>query len=173
MIDINELRIPKSAQAQALEVIGVTDAFCLEHLDDEYADLCRRLVAKLARKRPSPLVRGDLRIWAAGVVYALAQVNFLFDETQTPHVSPDRLSESLGVKKTTMGNKGRLIRDLLDLDVFDPEFSRQSMIASNPRVWMLELDGFLIDVRTMPLEIQQLAFDQGLIPYVPGEPETP
>ncbi len=31
----------------------------------EYAELIRKLIAKLARKRPSPLVRGDLRIWAA------------------------------------------------------------------------------------------------------------
>ncbi len=43
----------------------MTDAVCLEHLDIEYADLCRRVVGKLGRKRPSPLLRGDLRIWAS------------------------------------------------------------------------------------------------------------
>lgn len=30
------------------------------------------LVAKLASKRPSPLARGDLRVWAAAVIYTLA-----------------------------------------------------------------------------------------------------
>lgn len=38
--------------------MAVTDAVCLEHLDIEYADLCRRVVGKLGRKRPSPLLRG-------------------------------------------------------------------------------------------------------------------
>jgi hypothetical protein len=43
--------------------------------------VCRRLVARLARKRPSPLVRGDMRIWAAGAIHAVGQVNFLFDRS--------------------------------------------------------------------------------------------
>ncbi len=51
----------------------------LQRLDAEYASLCRKLVAKLARKRPSPLERGDRRIWAAGAIYAVGANNFLFD----------------------------------------------------------------------------------------------
>jgi len=51
-------------------VVAVTDAFCPAHLDMESADLCRAVVGKLGRKRPSPTTRGDLRIWAAAVVYA-------------------------------------------------------------------------------------------------------
>ncbi len=38
----------------------------------------RKLVVKLARKRPSPLARGDLRIWAGAAIYAVGTVNFLF-----------------------------------------------------------------------------------------------
>jgi hypothetical protein len=37
------------------EIIAVTDTFCLQHFDAEYAALCVKLAAKLARKRPSPL----------------------------------------------------------------------------------------------------------------------
>jgi hypothetical protein len=33
---------------------------------------------------------------------------------------------------------------------------------------MLEVDGFIQDVRTLPLEIQVEAFAKGLIPYVPA-----
>jgi len=32
------------------------DEFCKEHLNEDYADHCR----KLARKRPSPLLHGNL-----------------------------------------------------------------------------------------------------------------
>ena len=36
------------------QVIKLTDKVCADLLDEEYADLARRVVAKLARKRPSP-----------------------------------------------------------------------------------------------------------------------
>src|SRR5918994_5767178 len=73
------LRIPAALRDRARQIIDVTDAACREHLDDEYGRLAGELVGRLARKRPSPLVRGDATIWAAGVIYALGQVNFLFD----------------------------------------------------------------------------------------------
>ncbi len=53
----------------------------------EYGELVRKLVAKLARMRPSPLVRGDLRIWAGAAIYTVGSVNFLFDRTQHPHLT--------------------------------------------------------------------------------------
>ncbi len=168
MIDLGELRIPGAGRLQAEQIIAVTDEVCLEHLDEEYADLCRRLVAKLARKRPSPLVRGDLRIWAAGVVYAIGQVNFLFDPAQTPHATVDELSEMLNVKKTTMANKARIIRNAASLDHLDPEFSRHELVERNPLTWMLQVDGLLVDARSLPLAMQQQAFQLGLIPHVPG-----
>jgi hypothetical protein len=49
------------------EIAGLVDAFCREHLNEEYADLCHCLAEKLARKRPSPLVIGKPNTWALGV----------------------------------------------------------------------------------------------------------
>jgi hypothetical protein len=34
-------------------------------------------------------------------------------------------------------------------------------------VWMIEVNGYLVDARSLPLDLQQIAFDSGLIPYVP------
>jgi len=34
--------------------------------------------------------------------------------------------------------------------------------------WMVEVDGFIRDVRSLPLEIQLEACAKGLIPYVPA-----
>jgi hypothetical protein len=48
------------------EVAGLVDAFCREHLNEEYADLCRELTEKLARKRPSPLVGGRSTVERTG-----------------------------------------------------------------------------------------------------------
>jgi hypothetical protein len=168
VIEIDELKIPRAARAYAEQVIAVTDAACLERLDEEYADLCRRVVGKLARKRPTPLSRGGLRIWGSGVVYAVGQLNFLFDPNQELHLTADELSELLQVKKTTMANKGKLVRDTLKLSHFDTEFARQEMIDRNPLVWMLEIDDIIVDARKVPLALQVRAFELGLIPYVPG-----
>lgn len=81
------LRVPTALRAAVDEIVGLTDAFCEQHLDTEYAALCRTLAAKLARKRPSPLARGELRIWSAGRVHTVGTVNFLFDRSQSPHLS--------------------------------------------------------------------------------------
>src|SRR5450755_744214 len=101
--------IPSAMRDRAHAIVDITDRVCHEHLDDEYGRIGRRLIARLARKRPSPLARGDARIWAAGVVYAIGQINFLFDPTQTPHLTAKQLVERLGVVQTTMANKAGLI----------------------------------------------------------------
>ncbi len=81
------LRIPEALRQQAEEILKLTDGFCAEQLDAEYGELCRKLVAELARKRPSPLLRGDLRIWAGATIYTVGSINFLFDRTQRPHMT--------------------------------------------------------------------------------------
>jgi len=168
LIELDELRIPKVSLPATEQVVAVTDRLCTEHLDEQYADLCRRLTAKLARKRPSPLARGDLRIWAAGVIYALGQTNFLFDPAQRPHLNADELSELLGVKKTTMANKAKLIRDTLKIGFFSLEFQRRDVIDRNPLAWFVEVDGLVLDARMLPSPLQQEAHRRGLIPYLPA-----
>jgi hypothetical protein len=63
-------------------VAGITDEFCHEYLNEEYADLSRKMAAALSRKRPSPFESGRTRSWAAGIVYALGRVNFLSDRSR-------------------------------------------------------------------------------------------
>jgi Domain of unknown function (DUF6398) len=74
MIGLDELKIPKGLRPVADDIVVITDRVCSAILDEEYADLARRAVAKLARKRPSPLPGGRRATWAAGVLYALGQV---------------------------------------------------------------------------------------------------
>ena len=63
--------VPVASRERVAAVTLITDRVCEEHLDDEYAELCRTLTIRLARKRPSPLERGEPQIWAAGVVYTV------------------------------------------------------------------------------------------------------
>jgi Domain of unknown function (DUF6398) len=158
------LRIPVAMQERVGEVIGITDEVCSEWLDAEYGRLARRLVARLARKRPSPLVRGEPRIWAAGVLYVLAQVNFLFDRAQSPHMTAAELAVAVGAKQTSMANKAAMINRLLDIGVYEPELTRIAMLEQHPMAWIVEVNGFLVDARQLPDELREEARRRGLIP---------
>lgn len=165
----NPLKLPAGIRAEAEQVIGLTDGFCAEHLDDEYGALCRKLVAKLARKRPSPLERGDLRTWAAAVLYTIGRVNFLFDRAQRIHMTGDQLSALTGVPKSTMTAKSKLICDALRIGPLDPQYCRREFVERNPLAWLVQVNGFLVDARTLPAELQAEARRRGLIPDLPPQ----
>lgn len=101
-------------------IVALTDRVCEEHLNDEYAQLCRRLAAVLSRKRPSPLEQGRVEIWACGIVYAIGRVNFLFDPSQTPHTSTAELCDWFGVAKSTGGAKAKTVMDAVKMGQLDP-----------------------------------------------------
>ena len=164
----NSESVPQPMQPVYEEIIHLTDAFCRDHLDDEYAQLCRQLAAALARKRPSPLARGKKEVWACAVVYALGQINFLFDRTQTPHTTPGELCALFDVAPSTASNKAKQIRDLFKMSYFDVQWSRPSKMDDNPMAWMVMVNGLIVDVRMMPHEVQEEAYRKGLIPYLPG-----
>ncbi len=161
---VDGFRVPRALRADVEQIVALTDGFCAEHLDAEYARLCTGLVAKLSRKRPSPLLRGDLRIWAAATIYAVGSVNFLFDRSQPLHLSGDDLSDLTGVPKSTMANKAKQIRDLLHLDRLDLEFCRRDLIEHHPFAWYVEVDGLIVDARMLPAALQAECRRRGLIP---------
>ena len=169
----DETAVPKKVQPRYDEITSMTDVFCRECLDDEYLQLCRKLAAKLSRKRPSPLEAGRARTWAAAIVYTIGRVNFLFDKSQTPHMRADELCQGFGLGKSTVGSKSSQIMDLLHVGAMDPEWTRASKMDENPMAWMISVNGLIVDVRNMPLGIQVEAYRRGLIPYVPRSSTAP
>jgi hypothetical protein len=165
--DLGELRIPVAMRPTAEHVIGLTDKVCADLLDEEYAGLARQVVVKLARKRPSPLQARRPATWAGGVVCALGQVNFLFDRSTEPYIAQDQLAAAFGLSKSTLGQKGKQIRDMLKMTWGTPEFLRAEVVDANPMIWFIEVNGLPLDARELPLEIQVKAYLKGIIPYVP------
>jgi len=163
VIAINNQRPQLRPRVEA--ILEVISEVCLEHLDEEYAILSARLIGKLARKRSSPLLRGQPRIWAAGAIYTIAVNNFLFDPEQMPHMRAAELSKLLEVPQATMGIRANQIRKLLGLRApLDPEFSRQDLIEDHPTAWFVQVDGLIVDARTLPDGLQQQARQLGLLP---------
>lgn len=122
--------IPDDLRSRVGEILAHCDRVCDAALDGQYAAMARRLVAKLARKRPSPLRRGDPRIWAGGVLYALGQVNFLFDAYSSPHLPAKELAAVAGVSIATISAKAGVVREAVRLRDFDEEFTRPEISAA-------------------------------------------
>lgn len=150
-------------------VIGMTDQFCHDHLNDEYAVLCRKLAEKLARKRPSPLLSGKPTTWACGIVRTIGLVNFLDDSSQTPHMKLTAIDKAFGVGESTGQGNSKKIRTMLKIRQFDYEWILPSRMDKNPLIWMLTVNGFVMDIRQAPREAQAVAFEKGLIPYIPAD----
>ena len=159
--------VPATVKPRYDEIVALTDAFCAEHLNSEYAQVCRQMAATLARKRPSPLSSGKAKTWAAAIAHAVGGVNFLFDKTQNPYIRADDLATAFDLSKSTVGNKSKQIKDLLQIGIFDPAWTLPSRIEQNPIAWMITVNGLIVDARHIPRPIQEEAYRKGLIPYVP------
>ena len=160
--------VPRAYTARFTDLAGLTDGFCDAHLNAEYKDLCREMAVAVCRKG-SPVLQGKPQGWAAGIVYALGRVNFLDDPSLTPHMKSKDIAEGFGVSVATMQAKAKVIHEGLDLMPFHPDWSLPSRMDSNPLVWMLEVNGFLMDIRMVPREAQVAAYEKGLIPYIPAD----
>ena len=147
-------------------IVGMIDQFCREHLNEEYVVLCRRLAEKLARKRPSPLLSGHPNTWACGIIRTIGWVNFLDDQSQTPHMKLTAIDKAFGVSESTGQGKSKAIRLMLKIRQFDHNWMLPSRMDENPMIWMLEVNGFIMDIRKCPREMQEHAFGKGLIPYI-------
>ncbi len=153
------------------KIVAMTDAFCQKELNEEYAEVCRKMAAPLARKRPSLLLAGKINAWACGIAYAVGQINFAFDKSQTPYTKPAALCEAFGLAASTGSNKAKEIRDQLKINILDWEFMLPSQLANSSIPWMIMVDGFVLDVRHCSAEIQEEAFRKSMISYVPGKRE--
>ena len=160
--------LPKIVTPAFDEIVGLIDGVCGSHLTDEYAMVARELAAALARKRPSPLPRGHRRTWACGITYTIGSVNCLFDPTQQPHLRSRDLCTLFEVSQSASAAKSREIMRLFDIVPLDPRWSLPSRLAENPLVWMMTVNGVIVDMRMMPRDLQEQAYERGLIPFVPA-----
>jgi hypothetical protein len=57
------------------------------------------------------------------------------------------------------------VRDMLKISHFSAEFQRADLVAENPAVWFIQVDGLIVDARSVPRDLQVEAYLRGLIPY--------
>jgi Domain of unknown function (DUF6398) len=161
--------VPKPMLPVYEAIVSLTDAVCDKHLNSEYKTLSRGMTAALCRKRQSPLGSGQPKSWACGIVYVLGRVNFLDDPSFSPHMKTTELAAAFDVSEATIYGKARLIEKALGVNALDPRWTAPSRIEHNPLTWMAQVGGFIVDLRAMPRDVQEQAFDAGLIPFIPAD----
>ncbi len=162
-------KVPTKMKSLFDSITSSTNEVCKKNLNEEYAQLARQVTAALCRKRPSPLVGSRVNTWACGILYALGFVNFLFDKSDEPYMSATDLCEEFGISRSTGSAKSKVVRDALNMAQLDPNWCLPSKMDDNPMAWYIQVKGFMVDARMAPREIQEIAFNKGLIPYIPAD----
>lgn len=158
-----------AARAAHDRIIALIDDVCRKHLNEEYATLGRKLAGVLARKRPSPLIRGKAESWASGIIRVIGWNNFLNDPSQPGSMLMSDIDRLFGVSEATGAAKAAEIRRLIRFRPFDHEWTLPSRMGGNPMAWMIQVNGLTVDARHLSREIQEEAYRRGLIPYIPGD----
>lgn len=163
----SSLSVPVLMQYVYDTIVELSDDFCSQKLNEEYAQLCRQAIAALCRKRPSPLERGSFESWACGVIYAIGSANFLFDKASKPYATGQDLADAFGVSKSNAASKSKQIRDWLKISYFSHQWTLPSRLDDSPVAWVISYNGFMVDARDLPRDIQEIAYQKGFIPFVP------
>ena len=171
MKNIKLPKVPDNVSEPFNDICNILNALCKERLNDEYFHLSIELAAKIARKRPSPFLSGYAKTWSAGIIHALGLVNFLFDKSQSPHITSKELCAWFDLGQNTISAKSKSIRDMFKMRQMDPDWCLPSKVIDNPLVWMVSFDGYIIDARKAPYEIQAAALEAGVIPFIPKSNE--
>lgn len=138
------------------KLIAMTAGFCDAYVDEEYKQLCEKLIRKMSRKRNVPFLSGRIEIWAAAIIHALGSINFLFDPNFEPYVGTADISDYFGTSKSTVSQKAKVISDMFKMGYWDKEFSTTHMQKkSNPVFNLVMVDEMIVDIRSLPPDIQE------------------
>ncbi len=42
-------------------------------------------------------------------------------------------------------------------------------LDDNPMAWIIQYNGFMVDARSLPRNVQVVAYEKGIIPYIPAD----
>jgi len=87
----------------------------------------------------------------------------------SPHITTAELCAAFKIGESTVHAKASVIEKAIGARPFDTRWMLPSLAEKNPLVWMAEVNGFVVDLRHMPREVQEVAFAKGLIPCMPAD----
>lgn len=163
--------VPKAWRPRYAEIVEHTDRFCAAYLTRHFARTCAAMAARLCRDG-SPVATGQAQSWAAGIVAVVASINCLDSRDPDFGLTIEQMARAIGVAGSTAQAKARQIKDRLRPVTLDPAWTPANLRIRNLKIWLVWADGRLVDLRRQPRELQELALEQGLIPFLPVVPKA-
>jgi hypothetical protein len=130
--------VPDRYRAIFDEIVVLIDAFCDTYLNEEYKGLCREM-AGVVCVNGWPKPRSKAAGWAAGIVYVIGRINLLDDPTEDPHVPFPQVAKRFGISVATMQANARMIRESLEMGVFEPVWWLPSRLEENSLGGIIDL----------------------------------
>jgi len=117
----------------------------------------------MARKRNVPFLRGRVDIWAAAIIYALGQINFLFGASSEHRVSRSEICNHFGIGQGTVSQKAKKIRDMFRMSYFNDEFSTRATREDDPfKEFVMLPNGLIVDINTLSLMFEKVIGLKGI-----------
>jgi hypothetical protein len=89
-------------------------------------------------------------------------------EDEAVWLTQEHMAQRFGIGKSTATAKTKNVRDALNSTPLDPRLTLPSKLHDNPLVWIVLVDGFMVDIRKAPLEVQKEACRLSQISFVPA-----
>jgi len=96
--------------------------YCKNHLDDAWLKICTKVYNDLLKSDKSIFKRGKAEIWSAAIVWAVGGTNFLGDKSFKPYATLNDVCDFFNANSSTVGQKSRKIKEILDINVFNPGY---------------------------------------------------
>ncbi len=111
------------------KIIDLITEFSDRYQDDEIKELNIKLARKLSDK--VSFCDDKPELWAGGIIYAICQLNFLFDKVYVNPIHRLEVSYYFSILQQKLTLKARDIRRLLKLKLGDKEFSTEFISSLN------------------------------------------
>jgi hypothetical protein len=105
-------------------------------------------------------------------VRTIGWANVLDNPKSSPYMKLIDIDPEFGVANSTGQGKSMAIKKMFGIGRLNPDWTLPSRLGDNPVVWMVEVNGMLVDIRQESREMQEAAFQEGLIPYIPADRTT-
>ena len=128
----------------------MVEAFCREYLNDDYKRLCLKLIEKMAERKSVPYERGKLEVWASAVIYAVSQINSLFDGENENHITRKDITSYFKTKQSIVSQKAINLRNIFNIDSELTLYGDDSDFDDN----------IMIDADSLSIEEYQRAIDE-------------
>jgi len=98
-----------------VNIISMISDFCLNKLNESYFVLGCKVTEVLFIKKESGIERGQVKTWAAGIIYAICKANGILGNNFDHFISPGEIYDYFSVSSSTVLLKSKVVIKLLDV----------------------------------------------------------